>query len=121
MDQLLKVGDVKVLQHPLIKIRQHNRQATKINKKSGLAIDEHLRFFAELLTEADSAVTRKEKHILLYKLRKTEKLSGYVISNKTKQELMRLRKNTSKSVYLLDLFLYRIQKLIGLGRRRLNS
>jgi len=115
--KILESGEVAMLAQPLVSIREHKHQATRSNITSGKMVEEHLRFFAELIPEVDTALKRLERNVLLYKLRKTQKQNKSVVSDKVRQAIAELRNKTSLGEYFLDLWTYRIKKMMNPSSR----
>ena len=120
--EILRYGDVEVLDHPLINIREHEGQATRVNEKAGRGAEEHLRLFTSLLAEAGTVLGRHEESILLYKLGRTARRFPSLASNEIKDRIKQAKKDKVLWSYFRDLAQYRWEKIctcvtrkIGLG------
>jgi len=120
--EILRYGDVEVLDQPLINIREHEGQATRVNKKAGRGAEEHLRLFTSLLAEASTVLGRYEESILLYKLGRTARRFHSLASNEIKDRIKQAKKDKVLWSYFRDLARYRWEKIctsvtrkIGLG------
>lgn len=120
--EILRYGDVEVLDHPLINIREHEGQATRVNEKAGRGAEEHLRLFTSLLAEAGTVLGRHEESILLYKLGRTARRFPKLAGTKIKSRIQQARKDVVFWNYFGDLARYRWKKIcawvtqkIGMG------
>lgn len=116
--EILRYGDVEVLDHPLVNIRKHEGQATRANEKTGRGAEEHLRLFTGLLAEAGTVLAQSEESILLYKLGQTAcrfpELAGKEIKARIKQKI----DNLGTWKYFGDLLRYRIKKITSFAQRK---
>ena len=120
--EILRYGDVEVLDHPFINIREHEGQATRVNEKAGRGTEEHLRLFTSLLAEAGTVLGRHEESILLYKLGRTARRFPELAGKKIKSRIQQARKDVVFWSYFGDLARYRWKKIcawvtqkIGMG------
>jgi glycosyltransferase involved in cell wall biosynthesis len=120
--EILRYGDVEVLDHPFINIREHEGQATRVNEKAGRGTEEHLRLFTSLLAEAGTVLGRHEESILLYKLGRTARRFPELAGKKIKSRIQQARKDVVFWNYFGDLARYRCKKIcswvtqkIGMG------
>jgi len=120
--EILRYGDVEVLDHPFINIREHEGQATRVNEKAGRGTEEHLRLFTSLLAEAGTVLGRHEESILLYKLGRTARRFPGLAGKKIKSRIQQARKDVVFWSYFGDLARYRWKKIcawvtqkIGMG------
>ena len=109
--EILRYGDVEVLDHPLINIREHEGQATRVNEKAGRGAEEHLRLFTSLLAEAVTVLGRHEESILLYKLGRTARRFPKLAGKKIKSRIQQARKDVVFWNYFGDLARYRWKKI----------
>jgi glycosyltransferase involved in cell wall biosynthesis len=109
--EILKSGNLAVLRRPLVWIREHARQATKANARTGRGIGEHVELFLELFREADQVVNPIEASVLLYKLRRTASRYPKLISPKIRSGLARERQRIGLYAYIWNLLVYRFSKI----------
>jgi glycosyltransferase involved in cell wall biosynthesis len=109
--EILKSGNLAVLRRPLVWIRQHARQATKANARTGRGIGEHVELFLDLFREAEKVVTPREASVLLYKLQRTASRYPKFISSKTRSSLVRERQRIGLLAYIWNLSVYRFKKI----------
>lgn len=112
---ILKWGDLAVLDQPLVRIREHAGQATHRHAQVGQGIAEHLRLFGILLGEADRVLARREKSVLLHKLSQTARRHRSQLSAEAEKSLREAKAGIPWWVYLTDLCRHRFEKLRGTG------
>lgn len=109
--EILRCGEVEILEQPLVNIREHAAQATRANEKAGRGAEEHLRLFTSLLEESRTVLERYEESILLYKLGRTARRFPKLAGKEIKARLQKAKKNILLWNYWEDLGRYRWKKI----------
>jgi hypothetical protein len=113
--EILKRGDLAVMDQPLVRIREHAAQATRRHAQVGQGIVEHLRLFGILLGEADRVLARREKSILLHKLSQTASRHRSRLSPEAEKSLREAKAGIPGWIYLWDLCHHRLERLRNPG------
>jgi glycosyltransferase involved in cell wall biosynthesis len=116
--EILQSGEAEVLERPLVNIREHASQATRANEMAGRGVEEHLRLFADLLSEADSVLGQRAKSVLLYKLGQTSRRFPSLASREIRLRLLEVKKDLGIWKYFGDLLRYRMEKITTFARRK---
>lgn len=108
--EILRAGDLAVLDSPLVKIREHVGQATRANTKFGRGVVEHLDLFSQLAVDSNGILGDLEKSVLLYKLSRTAGRNSRLVTTQVLSHLRRERQRIGFWRYWRNLCGYRLRK-----------
>jgi hypothetical protein len=108
--EILRAGDLAVLDSPLVKIREHAGQATRGNAREGRAVAEHLDLFSQLAVKSNGILAGPEKSILLYKLSRTAGRNPGLVTNQVLSLLRQERQKIGFWRYWGNLCNYRLRQ-----------
>jgi hypothetical protein len=111
--EILRAGDLAVLDWPLVKIREHFGQATRANTKVGRGVVEHLDLFSQLAFDSNGILGDQEKSVLLYKLSRTAGRNSELVTTRVLSLLRRERQKIGFWRYWGNLCGYRLRKVFA--------
>jgi glycosyltransferase involved in cell wall biosynthesis len=111
--EILRAGDLAVLDSPLVKIREHFGQATRANTKVGRGVVEHLDLFSQLAFDSNGILGDQEKSVLLYKLSRTAGRNSKLVTTQVLSLLRRERQKIGFWRYWRNLCGYRLRKVFA--------
>lgn len=116
--EILRAGDLAVLDSPLVKIREHVGQATRANTKVGRGVVEHLDLFFHLAVDSNGILGDLEKSVLLYKLSRTAGKNSSLVTTQVLSLLRRERQRIGFWRYWRNLCGYRLRKACAFFTKR---
>ncbi|NBS49354.1 MAG: glycosyltransferase family 2 protein [Verrucomicrobia bacterium] len=111
--EILRAGDLAVLDSPLMKIREHIGQATRANTKVGRGVVEHLDLFSQLALNSNEILGNPEKSVLLHKLSRTAGRNSELGTTQVLSLLRRERQKIGFWRYWGNLCGYRLRKVFA--------